>query len=295
MEDRYDADPSNYPTDANTLTDTMPVKQATIDKHVAAIDTPEARQLARLNDAYDAGVSSGGHDRWYQMGQLEKEFTDELGPTEGPKQFKARFADAMAATTGGADPTSNLLMAGYGNHLAATGTPIPDAAYKMPVPIRAGICSNMAQYGGLLDRGSIPVENEKRFNFSRNFLGDTDPSTIDEQMTNIISPGKASPGAGQYGTYQGLLNSVAEERGVDPRLFQEVAWGGKKSMDTGGKYVGKPMIQHVNEAIERTSRLTGVAPRDVVRRGLIRGQMPRLRDRGRHSRRGFTHARGQRR
>lgn len=52
-----------------------------------------------------------------------------------------------------------------------------------------------------------------------------------------------------------------------------VAWGGKKFMATGGKYAGKPMIQHVNEAIERTSRLTGLAPDDVVK-GYVRGQIP---------------------
>lgn len=273
VDERYDADPSNYQAAGNTLTDTLPKKQATIDKHTAAIDTPEARQ--RLNDAYDAGIASGGHDRWYQMGQLEKEFTDELGPEAGRAAFKARFADAMAATTGGADPTSNLLMASYGNNLAATGTAIPDAAYKMPVPIGGRyVTGNMAQYGGLLDRGEIPVTNEKRHNFSRNFLGDTDPATIDEQMTGIITPGKAAPAGGQYGIYENLLNQVAAERGVDPRDFQDVAWGGKKSMDTGGKYVGKPMIQHVNEAIERTSRLTGLSPRDVVRRGIVRGDIP---------------------
>jgi hypothetical protein len=273
VDKRYDVDPSNYPAGGNTLTDTLPKKQATIDKHTSAIQTDEAR--ARLNAAYDAGIASGGHDRWYQMGQLEHEFVDELGPEEGRKQFKARFADAMAATTGGADPTSNLLMAGYGNHLAASGAAIPDASYKMPVPIGGRfVTGNMEQYGNLLQRGEIPVANEKRHNFSRNFLGDADHSTIDEQMTGIISPGKQAPPNNTYGIYEDLLSQEAAKRGVDPRDFQDVAWGGKKSMDTGGKYAGKPMIQHVNEAIERTSRLTGLSPRDVVRRGLVRGQIP---------------------
>jgi hypothetical protein len=34
------------------------------------------------------------------------------------------------------------------------------------------------------------------------------------------------------------------------------------------------MIQHVNEAIERTARVTGKKPQDVVRDSLVRGTHP---------------------
>jgi hypothetical protein len=34
------------------------------------------------------------------------------------------------------------------------------------------------------------------------------------------------------------------------------------------------MISHYNEAIERTSRLTGLPPEEVVKRGLVRAEMP---------------------
>jgi hypothetical protein len=37
---------------------------------------------------------------------------------------------------------------------------------------------------------------------------------------------------------------------------------------------GKPMIQHVNDMIERTHRLTGIPREEVVRRGLIRKEIP---------------------
>jgi hypothetical protein len=39
-------------------------------------------------------------------------------------------------------------------------------------------------------------------------------------------------------------------------------------------YTPKPMIQEYNEAIERTSRITGVPPAEVVRRGIVRAEMP---------------------
>jgi len=34
------------------------------------------------------------------------------------------------------------------------------------------------------------------------------------------------------------------------------------------------MIQNVNEAIERTSRITGMSPADVVERSLVRAEAP---------------------
>mgnify|MGYP003352972190 CR=1 FL=1 len=37
---------------------------------------------------------------------------------------------------------------------------------------------------------------------------------------------------------------------------------------------GKPMIQHVNEAIERTSRVTGMTPDEVVERSLVQRTSP---------------------
>ena len=53
-----------------------------------------------------------------------------------------------------------------------------------------------------------------------------------------------------------------------PANFQDVTWKGLKGVP------GKPMIQHVNEAIERTARVTGKKPEDVVRDSLVRGTHP---------------------
>ncbi len=53
-----------------------------------------------------------------------------------------------------------------------------------------------------------------------------------------------------------------------PVNFQDVSWKGLKGVP------GKPMIQHVNEAIERTSRLTNKKPQDVVRDSLLKRTSP---------------------
>jgi hypothetical protein len=76
------------------------------------------------------------------------------------------------------------------------------------------------------------------------------------------------PPSGSYGHFQSALNSFAKDKGVDPRFYQEVAWAGLKGSE------GKPMIEHVNESIERTSRLTGASPEEVVREGLVKRLRP---------------------
>jgi hypothetical protein len=46
-------------------------------------------------------------------------------------------------------------------------------------------------------------------------------------------------------------------------------------MTEGDKFNYKgPMIEHVNASIERTHRLTGMPREEIVRRGLIRGEIP---------------------
>ena len=52
------------------------------------------------------------------------------------------------------------------------------------------------------------------------------------------------------------MDSIGEE----PRNFQAVGWAGFK------EYPGKPMIQDVNELAERTSRITGQTPDEVMAR-----------------------------
>ncbi len=266
-EERFDVDPANYPREQDTLTHGLPKKQATVDKWRAKIQTDDARRA--LQNAFDNGIALGGNEHWYKMGQLEREFVDELGPEEGRKAFHERFARAMASTTAGSSPEMNLMLAHYGNFMRAKGLPAETRTITQPVPT-IDLMSNMKSYNRVINEGQgLSAEaNPKRYNFEGDFEGHADPSTIDEQMTDIITPGEKAPPGDSYFAYQELINEMAKKNGVDPRYFQEVAWGGHKGVH------GKPMIQIVNEAIERTHRLTGMPKRDIVRRGLIRAEIP---------------------
>jgi len=276
-EKRFDADVSKYPARVETA-DVRMAQEGTRAKYDAIANNPAA--VKGLNDAYDRGmlqVKDSGN--WYQMGQLEAEYIKEYGPKAGRLAFKERFADAMSATTGGADPTSNFLMAHYGNYLKAGGNSIPANSYEYPFPIGGRYAGgNMKQFDKMVmkDQGVTP-ENPKRYNFSRNFLGDTKGATIDEQMSGLFDPKMTVPPPGTYGHFENALSTIARERGVDPRFFQEVGWAGAKDMkeQARGKagYNATPMITNINESIERTSRLTGLSPAEVVKR-MVRGEIP---------------------
>ena len=271
IEQRFHANPANYPLEGNTLTDAMPKKDATADKWRKMFDTPEVRR--RLGDAYDKGNADPLAKDWYAMGQLEDAFVQALGPEAGRAAFKQRFADAMAATTGGADPTSNLMMSAYGNFLREKGQPIPKSAVDMPFPIGGRyVTGNMGMYDDVINKGEglSASERPKRFNFSGNFQGHTDRKTIDEQMMTAFDPsGKMpSPPGDSYGVLESIVNDVLRKKGAAPmENGQDVMWAALKGVQ------GKPMMQHVNEMIERTSRITGKTTREVLD-GFIRGTMP---------------------
>jgi hypothetical protein len=271
---RYDADASLYAPHQSTVGQRMK-KADTVAKYDAMARSPEA--VDRWMRAYDTGMQfADDAGNWYHMGQLQDAFIKELGPVEGARAFKERFADGMAATTGGADPTSNLLMTHYGNQLKTSGAKWPEGAYEMPYPIGGRFATgNMEQHRKMLGSGGAGVtpDNPKRYNFSGNFLGNRGAATIDEQGMGLFDPKLTVPPPGTYGHWQGSVDDMAASRGVEPRWFQEVAWAGKKYTDTGGKFRPRPMISYVNEMIERTRRLTGETADQVLRR-FIRGEGP---------------------
>lgn len=61
---------------------------------------------------------------------------------------------------------------------------------------------------------------------------------------------------------------------MPPANFQDVAWAGFKNLKTPSYTSGQPMIQVINDSIERTHRLTGMPRDEIVRRGVIGGQIP---------------------
>lgn len=270
---RFDADSTKYPAVSTTILEAAPKTSKSLEKYNLLANNPEAR--IRIEKAFSEGQKILDSDRWYLMGQLEKSFIDELGEEAGRKAFKEKFAESMAATTGGADPTSNLRMAAYGNYIRENNLDYPKASYDMPYPIGGRYAmGNIDMHRKLMNAGEIaPSSNPKRHNFARNFLGDKGPATIDEQMSNLFDSKMNQPPGPSYGTYEASIADMAQKAGVNPRDYQDVAWAGAKKLKNeskGNKYPGsKPMIQIVNEAIERTSRVTGQTPDEVVKDALI--------------------------
>ena len=260
-------DPTNYPLQGRTLTDIVPAKQQTVEKYQGIYDTPQAR--ANLSSAYEKAANDPLAQNWYAMKQLEDQFINQFGKENGQRLFKERFADAMASTTGGADPTSNFLMGQYGNYLRQQGVAQPTSAVDFPFPIGGRFASgNMALYDRIINQGQgLTVQNPKRHNFSANFLGYRDRPTIDEQMSQLFQGGLLAPYPNTYGLAEGVLNDVAASKGIMPVNLQDVAWIGAKGV------TGKPMIQNINEAIERTSRITGLDPEEVLKL-MVRSGIP---------------------
>ena len=275
---RAHVDPANYPTPHEMSRDALPKKQATIDKYEALLDTPGGR--ARLQEGYSAGKTVEGSDNWYAVKQLEDKYIKELGAKKGRAEFKTGFADSMAGTTGGSDPTANFLMSQYAGYLNHHGTPTPPS-HQFPFPIGGRYAGqNMAVQDKMMlqpESGFGPA-NPKRHDFSYSFLGHPNKFTFDEQMTGALLPKAQIPPGDSYGIASRIGQEEAAKVGVDPQNFQDVAWAGLKKLkaDAAGKtfdYDG-PMIGHINAAIERTHRLTGMPREEIVRRGLVRKEIP---------------------
>ncbi len=275
---RFHVDPADYPTTIDTR-DVLPKKQQTIDKHTALMDTPEVR--ARLQAAYDLGRKTPDTDNWFAMGQLRDAFIRELGPDAGRAAFKRRFADGMAATTGGADPRSNYLMTQYANYLDVHGLPTP-STHELPYPIGGRFAgSNIGVFDRTVrnpDWTGFDASNPKRHDFSYGFLGHRDKSPIDEQITGAILPGRTAPPGKSYGIGARIMHDLAEENGVSPQSFEQAVWAGLKRQKEEARgrdfnYQG-PMINQINDAIERTHRLTGMSRDEIVRRGSVRSEIP---------------------
>lgn len=270
VSDRYYVNPNDYPLVGNTLTDALPKKQETIDKFNALYNNDVTR--GRLTDAIEKAKGDPNAWDWYAMGQYEDAYKKHLGEQAGRDAFKKDFAQGMAATTGGMDPTSNLLMTHYANFMRQNGQGLPQAAHELHAPIGGRYATgNLSQYDKMINQGQgiTAVANPKRFDFAANFMGHKDKATIDEQMMELIHP-KSEGGKGLpqwYSPAEQAVHDVAGQLGMAPVNAQELGWFGQKGV------AGKPMIQILNEAIERTRRVTGQDPDKIVE-GLVTRKMP---------------------
>jgi len=267
--ERFYADAPSYPPNVDTLT-IVPKKQATIDKDMATIGSEATRE--RLRQGYARGLMIPESGDWYAVGQLEQEAKKQLGARAGREGFKD-FATSMSSTTGGANPESNLLMAQYVRYLRGHDLPYPVGAYEMPFPIGGRYATkNIEMDKRIFDEGgyrALGEGNPKRHDFAQAIMGNRNVAVMDEQMTGGMTPGLAMPPPGKYGLYARVAQEEAARAGVPPANLQDVAWAGFKDMKEG-----KPLISYINDAIERTHRLTGMPRDEIVRRGLAEGKIP---------------------
>jgi hypothetical protein len=52
---------------------------------------------------------------------------------------------------------------------------------------------------------------------------------------------------------------------MTPQEYQAITWSGLRNMSTPKYTSSKPRIEHVNESIERTARLTGLSREEVLK------------------------------
>ena len=277
-EKRFDVNPKHYGPFDDTSIAAAPKTAKTDAEWYERYGSPEAR--ARLQAGYEKGQETPNSDRWYLMGQLEKKYIDELGAKAGRAAFKSEFGDMMAATTGGASPYNNFLMSQYANVMDKKGARLPERSYELPFPIGGRYAAgNIEQAQKYIDEGRqgfSAAQNPKRYDFSSAFTGNRNAFVMDEQMMNAIEPGVNIPQ--WYGPATRVGREEAAAAKVDPRDFQDVGWAGLKRLKTEAKgkpfeYEG-PMISQVNRSIETTHRLTGMPREEIVRRGLIRKEIP---------------------
>ena len=274
-EERYYVDPSNYPP-PNVDTGTLGPK--TLDKiseYMAKINAPETTAALRM--AIDKGIEMGTAEHWYAVGQLEHDFVKEFGPELGRQRFLDTFAAPMGATTSGNRPTPNLMMAHYLEYLRQNNMPMPTHGSMVPAPMFGQrMTNNLEDYARMRAAGGyagMGADQPKMHNFTRSYIGDLSQPVMDKVMAEGMLAHVDDPKfpdrtrTNAFGLLQQPVMREAELRGVQPGNLQDVAWGGFRGES-------RPFIQDINDSIERTHRLTGMPREEIVRRGLIRKEIP---------------------
>lgn len=266
---RSHVDPSYYPRTANTL-DIVPAQQTTLERWARLIDNDATR--SRLSQAYERGKAMPDAHSWSAMQQLEDAFIAELGRSQGRQAFQNQFAAGMAATTAGTSPAQNFRLAHYGNYLRANRLAYPTAAHEMPVSVGGQFAMpNIGMHARIADAGGISalgLQNPKRHDYGFSFLGHPDVVPIDSRITSAMTPGWAAPSRGTYGLYGRVIHDEAKRLHLLPRDYGDLVWAGL------GPHASRPAISEINDIVELTHRLNGLPRDEVVRRGLILGQIP---------------------
>jgi len=175
-------------------------------------------------------------------------------------------------------------MSHYLNYLEQTGKPMPKGGWEIPAPVSGQyMMSNVDDYMRMRNAGGyagLGADQPKMHNFARSFIGDLDRAVMDDQMAKGMLSHSADKNMANnarktaFGLLEAPLHAEAAAAGVRPGAYQDVAWAGFKSPVGKPNVPGKPMISHINDAIERTHRLTGMSKEEIVRRGVIRNEIP---------------------
>jgi hypothetical protein len=277
---RFYVDPGNYPLVGNTL-DNVPTTAKSLAVHLDRARDPEG--LGRFESAAQSMMGNPGAEDWYAVGQLERDYMIKYGPELGRDLFKRHFAEAMGSTTGGMSPRSNFQMAQYGNFMDRQGLPIPSESSTLPYPIGgAYLQSNIDTFNDAVHRrgGLTAGASPKRFNFSGSFLGHRDRPPLDKQISQTIREGMGAPPKNAYGVYEAPLHEMAARYGRGASNIQDIGWAGiKQAREPDWRPTS--MMDTVNEAIERTARLTGKDPDEVYDLSILGQLRPTFADGGR--------------
>jgi hypothetical protein len=263
------ADRTYYPRVMDTG-DLKAVRKSTQEKHEAIARSPEATQ--RLDETFQRGQLQEEDARDFSaVGDVEQDFIKELGPEQGRKAFK-ELAESVAATSPGADPRANLRAAQYARYMRAKGSSFPTIGADIPYPAGSRFgAPNLRQFQKMLMESSgIASANPKLYDYASELLGHTDLGPpIDEQRFRLMDPVRSAPPQGTYGHYKGALTDQAAAHGVSPVYYGDMVYAGAQKT-----HWIKPLISYINEMIERTHRVTGMARDEIVRRGLVRAEIP---------------------
>jgi hypothetical protein len=155
----------------------------------------------------------------------------------------------------------------------------------MPYPIGGAYAARNAEQARRLFKNPAAgygTKNPKRHDYSYSILGHTDKPPVDSVISSGIVQNMRAPQ--HYGPASELLKIIAERLGVEGRHFQDVTRTGlqklkhdAKSGASGKQHPFKPdgpLIDTINESIERTHRLTGMPREEIVRRGLVLKEIP---------------------
>lgn len=133
--------------------------------------------VKQMQAAIEHGVSLGGKE-WYNTQPLYHSFVNELGPNQGPVEYK-RFMDYVSATSPRSDVVTNIRNASFYHWLEGQGVD-PRHVAENPYPY-----GHLAQdlhkqnASNILAGGMDPIKNPKPPSFVENLTGNQMPGTMD--------------------------------------------------------------------------------------------------------------------